>query len=546
MREAARAETPRVPRPRRGRPFRLPDDPTPLRAATADATPRVAWLLATSRVHHPDPERSGRRGFCERLSELGVPADQARVSRWESGARRLPSEVLAGYERVLGLADGRLTAVAHSVQRAFGTEEHESSAVADQPPELHAELDELFEAILADGPGQDLALSWVRLSELLTRGTAVYLRPPTWAQLTDRLARELPRAVGIGYVRRCEALRLLLRHEPSRKHALRSIGAVVTDPDTHMVSQPLALLAEVDDPQATALLLKAMAGRDALIYRGAAWAAARKLATGRLDPAETADLAAATLRLAQRPLPLVPDVFVLDLAAQLPWDAAQRLLTDCAGSPLLPRLQTAVDEGLLAPGSTARGTARRLVTDVTRAMPSPSGMEPDVLLERLLLEALFHAHQERRHQAGLLLAASPYRGAVARSLSHLVEDESELHAQRALALMLYLGGEEQRQQLLRWSADDARPRRRMRALLTLAHLREPLSAAEEELLLEGLRRGTDPAVRRAHLYALGMHRAACLAALSEDPDDYVGRAARWWRRTGGALHDPVPADAITT
>ena len=33
------------------------------------------------------------------------------------------------------------------------------------------------------------------------------------------------------------------------------------------------------------------------------------------------------------------------------------------------------------------------------------------MLRRLIREALFHTHKQRRHQAALLLAASPYRHA---------------------------------------------------------------------------------------------------------------------------------------
>ena len=47
---------------RQGRPQRLPDDPVPLSSRNLTVEHRVAWLLATTRILHPD--------------DPGYPADQ--------------------------------------------------------------------------------------------------------------------------------------------------------------------------------------------------------------------------------------------------------------------------------------------------------------------------------------------------------------------------------------------------------------------------------------------------------------------------------------
>lgn len=67
---------------RRGRPLRLPEDPTPLRQVHGGVNQRVSWLLTTSRLHAKNPALAHREPFVAALNALGVAADQQRAAGW--------------------------------------------------------------------------------------------------------------------------------------------------------------------------------------------------------------------------------------------------------------------------------------------------------------------------------------------------------------------------------------------------------------------------------------------------------------------------------
>ena len=77
--------------------------------STTDA--RIGWLLAMSRLHHPDPSWGDGRQFAAALGEAGMRASRSLVSRWESGEIPISYEAMAAYERVLGLPTGQIASV---------------------------------------------------------------------------------------------------------------------------------------------------------------------------------------------------------------------------------------------------------------------------------------------------------------------------------------------------------------------------------------------------------------------------------------------------
>ena len=105
----SRRTEPRMARP--GRTQRIAVDETPLNAATPDLRARLGWLLAMSRLHHPDESFQDGGHFAETLGRVGYSASRSVVSRWESGLIPVPHEGMAAYERALELEPGRLTSV---------------------------------------------------------------------------------------------------------------------------------------------------------------------------------------------------------------------------------------------------------------------------------------------------------------------------------------------------------------------------------------------------------------------------------------------------
>ncbi len=104
---------------RRGRPQRLPDDPVPLSSKGLTVEHRVGWLLATTRILHPDDELRNRAGFTAAATALGLRVDSTRISRWETGTSPATSEVIRTYESVLGRPPGSLSAVVGGLRRSF-------------------------------------------------------------------------------------------------------------------------------------------------------------------------------------------------------------------------------------------------------------------------------------------------------------------------------------------------------------------------------------------------------------------------------------------
>ena len=84
---------------RPGRTQRIAVDETPLNAATPDLRARLGWLLAMSRLHHPDESFQDGGHFAETLGRVGYSASRSVVSRWESGLIPVPHEGMAAYER---------------------------------------------------------------------------------------------------------------------------------------------------------------------------------------------------------------------------------------------------------------------------------------------------------------------------------------------------------------------------------------------------------------------------------------------------------------
>lgn len=519
---------------RRGRPLRLPEDDNPLHRVHGGVNNRVAWLLATSRIYAGDPELAHRDKFVVALNELGVAADQARVSRWESGHLRVPDRIVVAYEQVLGAGPGKLAAAVNGVRRALEPHSPGNEVVLTTPETLHRELDKLFDHAYDDGHGSD----WLALTNYLAIHPNIYLRPETWTDLANRLITEMARATGAGFTRRFEATRTLIRHPGAQRHVVRAIGVFVTDPDAQSVVYPLTLLQEVPHPRSQELVMRLLGTSSGMLQQGAAWVAATKLARGHFDLTAQRRLEGlAVLMIAAGPR-ATPDVDIFDVAARLSEESQARVVTAVRESTTYPRLERLLRTGEVMPKRVTREVSAQVAARTQELTPPPYRLEPDLMLERLVREALFHGHQERRHQAAILLTVSPYRDGVARAVTEVADETAEAEvARRSAALLRYLGTEEQRSDLLGWARAGDRPEVRDHALISLGRLPGGMTPDCNAVVMDALTTSTVPEVQRAAMYALGMSGAPQLADLAANGDDFQRRAAQWWIRIGPAIHE---------
>lgn len=520
---------------RRGRPYRYPDDPTPLDCVHSSVACRVSWLLSATRIHSRVPGAAHREQFLELLKQRGVAADQARVSRWESGAQRIPDRVVTAYEQALELPEGHLAAMVHGLRHALEPGATDPEPTYGSSLQSHEELDALFERIDAETPhGTD----WYALATYLTTNPHVYLRQQSWQQLTERLLVHLGRSTGPAYVRRFEALRTLVRHPGAQRHVLLTIVGAVSDPTAQMVMHPLTLLQEVTHPHAGQLLVRLLATSTGSLQIGAAWALTNKLCRGHFGEEETARIEACVLDLFRDPNRTLPDTDLVDLAARLPQPALERVRQALRNTPLLPRLELVAQTGELLPIEASRPAATRIAAAAQDATTAPYRIEPDTMLQRVVREALFHGNQERRHQAGLLLQASPYGPALGKVLADTVDQGDDAVAFRAALALRYLATDAQRDRLFAWAADPGRHEVRGAALYAIGRVDGPLTADEEAVVLDCLAIPSG-ALQRAALYVLGAKGAPALQTLREHDSEHVRVAAQWWLAAGPAIHELV-------
>lgn len=525
--------TPPPPR-RRGRPQRLPEDPHTVASGVVGCDQRIAWLLTVARVLGPDPDLARRDGFIAALRARGIPADASRVSRWESGLQPLPHRVAATYEEMLGLTEGSLVSVAGGLRRSFGSGPTPRENVVRDSELTEAELNRLLDRTESGGA---TGAQWLQLADHFNRFERVFLRESDWTALCQALVNELGVAAGIGYVRRYEAAAAFIRHPNARRHLILAVGQFVTDPDTQVVAPVLNLLSEVPDPAAAALTLRMLSAdsENKYLRRAASSVAATKLARGHFDEAALPRLESHVVGALRRGESLDGRLDSFDLAVRLPEDAWERVhgaLRTRRAHQLVSQARTA-DE--MIPPARAASVVAELAPAVQADTPSHHPQEPDLMLRRLLREALFHSHKPRRHHAALLVAASPYAPAAARHCLRLAADDNDLLAARAWTVLMRVGDGGQRDEVVRMAVAEQRPSVRSRALVNVG-LGRGLTAEQGAAIAE--RYDASRSIERhATLFALGMTGAPQLAAFAASDDPETQRGARWWTGQGSALHD---------
>ncbi|MFC5177408.1 hypothetical protein [Nocardioides taihuensis] len=498
---------------------------------------RAAWLLATSRLMHPDQELVARARFVEELRARGIPADPTRISRWESGSHPVQPQVSAAYEQILGLSAGSLSAVTVGMRRAFGSQ----VVLREQVPiDDSGDLESLLDEVTSERP---TGVAWQRMATTLTRHGRVFLRHGEWEELATRLVDELARAVGISYVRRFEAAVTLLRHPSSSSPMSRALGTYVIDPDAQVLAPVLNLLCEVYEQQASDLVLRLLHTERMPLRRAAASVAADKLRRGHFGPSSLALLEEHACHRLRHEDPLEGGLDALDLATQLPAASFTTVLESIGDRRVRAQLQGArATSELVAAPQAARVVAEAVAC--IQADATGENAEPDPMLRRLVREALLHPHKPRRHHAAVLLGASPYRHAVSRACHTMTGGDNSFLAARAWTVLMRVGHAGRRSEIALRALSEGRPALRGRALVNLGLNPEPISPGEARAIIAGLRAEAEQVpVRHGALFALGMSGAEELTTLVDHGSDAVRRGSRWWVAHGPAIHDHVLAPA---
>jgi len=510
----------------------LPEDVSAITSPTIRADLRIAWLLTTSRLLGADPELARREVFISRLTEREIALDAPRLSRIESGGSVAPWALLSGYESILGLTPGVLVATAGGLGRNFQTAETPRFRKGEEAaPDV--DLDALLHAV---SKGIVTGAQWLSASRALWYYDQVFLRQDDWTELASTLIRELATSSGVDHVRRFEAAVAFLRHPSSQRHVSRALGNFVMDPDAQVVAPVLNLLGEVTDRAASNLVLRLLSSTSRNLRRGATSVAATKVARGHFDAQALPELEGHLERRLARGVNHDAGLDNLDLAVHLPrasWERVEALLRDPVTTALVTRSRSTRE---LVASRRAATLAIEAASAIQDATPTHHPIETDMMLHRLVREALVHSHKARRHHAALLIAASPYAQAAADQMLALTQHRDELVAVRAWTVLMRLpyatptAGRSHARML------DVPERQLTRALINVGLHDQPLTAEDGAALAARL-----PASRRSEqhaiLAALGMHASPELTSLADHANDDVRRAAAWWLLQGGATRD---------
>lgn len=342
------------------------------------------------------------------------------VSRWEAGILAAPHSAVRRYEDVLELEPNSLVAVLDTMNR-YWSAERRSEPTLTRPPHREVNdprLDVLLAAVADEGAmtGHD----WDDLTAALAADPGIYLSRRTWARMTERLLSEMRIADGLNWHRRFEAFNRMMAHPAGQAAAIdacvtfgrETIGqgfveVVSVLDNTGHADANSGILTQLENPSNPAAQLGALRGT------------IRKLKAGHFTPTQRRRIVELT-----RELPQGPAVA-----------AVQRALT---GSPPAPK---------------SADTLRREEIVVSRIVNLCLGRldQPlhDPILPVMVADMLFHPLSDAQLIATTLLAATPYKPALARALAieltsgRTIPDQPAWAADLLSALQL-LGGPAER------------------------------------------------------------------------------------------------------
>ena len=411
----------------RGAPRRLPVDRNDLFTPIIDVAARTAWLLRVSRFASAWGDQTAD-AFGRRLAEVGLPVSHSSlISQWESGRTVQSLSLVAAYERALWLAQGELLGAVGSMQQS-------SRVSAGERPEQDREsrwrelsrLDDRIEDGRASGR------DWLALATLLTDQRNAPPPEGLIRRWTYELTIDMLRSGHFDYSTRWSAISVLIS-DPLYADAVER--------------EVIAAAAEAGAPLArNAWDALSQSGR-----HGAAGGLINRLSLGNYEQLLGLSIGLATMigrkqlshtdvgQLQHKVRELLADGD--DAERELAFMLAGRLGRSTMTSVSYPRNQM--------------WNSRTFVEhpphleEYLAAAREASGIEDDLMLRRLLQEALSGLWVEKRQLAHQLIGASPYRDAIARTAVQVATTSPEPHARHAAALLLRQTAPDDRTQLTR-------------------------------------------------------------------------------------------------
>ena len=518
---------------RPGRVQQIAYDATPLNAPHVDVEARIGWLLAMSRLHHPDHQWSDGRVFTEALGEAGMRTSRSLLSRWESGEIPISYEAMGAYERVLGLETGQIASITAYIRAGLPSVKSRL-ARPRLDPTTSAFSDRLDQLITLAEDGAALASDWQDLGWHLAAAPHIYLRDSTWATLCGRLVNRIPRTVKLAYRQYSSAGFNIAQLTRAQGYLVDAVSTYVADPGAQVLTNPVGLLDRLPTREAASLVLD-MIERPPTesVFRVGVWVGAQKLANGHFDTDERARLDMIVLQLWRRD-PVRASEDLTELIAGMP-EGMRSTLVHAATRAGRRRLGYAVEHGEEIIANRARAVSARIAEQARTLVPQEPTYAEDRMLTRLVREAMFHRDSERRHLASLLIASSPFGRAVTDCLLVSLKDtgQSAWMRTRMATLARYLSDETHRLRMIGLLDD---PNEEIAAPLAQGIGHMPLSAMSDQVLRSSL--GAELTnLARAKMYALGMSGSPALPALagSETAPEWQRVAARWWGEHGGAI-----------
>lgn len=465
---------------------------------------RVSWLLRVSRAVSPG---STVDDFAGRLAGCGIQVNALELADLEDNQAPIGADLISAYETLLDLPAGQLLGPCEAMSRTLAGRALQPPRVLPAP-EVRRELDRLAEVVRHGRPtGSD----WLSLAQLLTQPDGIVLPGFLEDDWLYQLVDELSRSVGVSYLSRAEALARIMGDELHAQRLVAIIRDRVHEAGAQASVDALAIWGTGRDAASVDAAIVLLSDDDTAIRRGASIALLRRLARSRLTESHVSRIAE-TLRLLvqDRPSALGDDAIALghrispDLGADL----------EAVGGPTAPAPE---DEPAI----------EEFRTTIAAAID----LDQDPVLGALLREAFTSQHPERRSRAALMIAASPYAPAVARTAVALQQHDPPV-AHRAGRLLVNLARHVGERDLVPLLASGD-PVVRRYALTALAH--GPGLPFDLDLGSHLI----DPDTARAAVYAAGMceHPALQVACRHRLVTADVRRAAQWWQEHGGRVND---------
>jgi hypothetical protein len=520
---------------RPGRTQKIAYDDTPLNSRKPDVDARIGWLLAMSRLHHPDPQMADGNRFVQALSAAGCHASRSLVSRWESGEIPISYEGMSGYERALGLESGRISSITGYVRAAMpGVKARVARPQLDPTtPEFSRRLDELIELAEDGSAGAD---EWQDLGWHLAAVPLVHLRARTWEALSRQVVKTLPRSVKVPYRQYSTAALNIASVPRAQEFLTEAVVDYVNTPGVQVLTNPIGLLDQLPTRAAAQLVLDLVEEPPTdSVFALAVWVAAQKVSRGDFLPEERSRLDMVVLKM-WRANPVKASEELAELIASLP-EGLRSTLTDAATRAGRRRLGYVVESGEDLGAEMAQGLSQDVAESARERAPGEATYVEDRMLVRLVREALFHRDSERRHLASLLVSASPFADGTTDELLTLLAapNAPALVRTRAATLARYLSNDGHRLRMLGF-VDDPNAHVGTVVVQGIGHM--TFTPFSDQVIRASLKDEWSDR-ERAKMYALGMSGSPGLESIrrSNQSPPWQRTAAEWWLSQGAAVRD---------